>query len=52
MDPAGKRVIILGGGDTATDCMGTALRLNVKTVNAFEILPTPPEMRKPEVSTI
>uniref|UniRef100_A0A914H2C3 Glutamate synthase n=1 Tax=Globodera rostochiensis TaxID=31243 RepID=A0A914H2C3_GLORO len=48
LDPAGKRVIILGGGDTATDCIGTSLRLNAKTVQAFEILPQPAENRKPE----
>lgn len=46
LDPAGKRVIILGGGDTATDCLGTSLRLNAKSIEAFEILPKPPEMRK------
>ncbi|KAL3109867.1 hypothetical protein niasHT_019898 [Heterodera trifolii] len=48
LDPAGKRVIILGGGDTATDCIGTSLRLNAKTVQAFEILPQPAEIRKLE----
>jgi NADPH-dependent glutamate synthase beta subunit-like oxidoreductase len=36
----------LGGGDTATDCIGTSLRLNAKSVKAFEILPQPPEMRR------
>jgi glutamate synthase (NADPH/NADH) len=48
LDPAGKRIVVLGGGDTATDCIGTALRLNAKSINAFEILPMPSEMRKPE----
>lgn len=48
LDPTGKRLIILGGGDTATDCIGTSLRLNAKTVKAFEILPEPPETRKPD----
>ncbi|KAI1717309.1 conserved region in glutamate synthase domain-containing protein [Ditylenchus destructor] len=48
LDPAGKRIIVLGGGDTATDCIGTSLRLNAKSVRAFEILPKPSELRKPE----
>uniref|UniRef100_A0A1I7Z3F6 glutamate synthase (NADH) n=1 Tax=Steinernema glaseri TaxID=37863 RepID=A0A1I7Z3F6_9BILA len=48
LDPAGKRVVILGGGDTATDCIGTCNRLGAKSVRAFEILPQPPESRKPE----
>ncbi|TMS36388.1 hypothetical protein L596_003563 [Steinernema carpocapsae] len=47
LDPAGKRVVILGGGDTATDCIGTCHRLGAKSVRAFEILPEPPESRKP-----
>ncbi|KAI6214865.1 Glutamate synthase [Aphelenchoides besseyi] len=46
LNPAGKRVIVLGGGDTATDCIGTSLRLDAKSVRAFEILPQPPEIRK------
>jgi len=49
LDPASKKVIVLGGGDTATDCIGTSLRLNAKSVQAFEILPQPPSERKPEV---
>uniref|UniRef100_A0A0K0D7T8 Pyr_redox_2 domain-containing protein n=1 Tax=Angiostrongylus cantonensis TaxID=6313 RepID=A0A0K0D7T8_ANGCA len=48
LDAAGKRVVILGGGDTATDCIGTSLRLGAKSVTAFEILPRPPDCRKPE----
>ena len=48
LDPSGKRVIILGGGDTATDCIGTCLRLGAKNVRAFEILPKPSDTRKPE----
>ncbi len=49
LDPAGKRIIVLGGDDTATDCIGTSLRLNAKSIRAFEILPKPSELRKPEV---
>ncbi|CAI5454315.1 unnamed protein product [Caenorhabditis angaria] len=48
LDPAGKKVIILGGGDTATDCIATSNRLGCQTVGAFEILPQPTEGRKPE----
>lgn len=83
LDPAGKRVIILGGWTFACifinytfiflrrwhcnckyhfyphgykyfknnqDCLGTSLRLNAKSIEAFEILPKPPEMRKDDVS--
>jgi glutamate synthase (NADPH/NADH) small chain len=41
----GKRVIILGGGDTGADCLGTSLRQNAKSVHQFEIMPKPPEQR-------
>lgn len=41
----GKRVIILGGGDTGSDCLGTALRQDAKSVHQFELLPEPPQDR-------
>lgn len=41
----GKTVIILGGGDTGSDCHGTALRQGAKQVYSFELLPKPPETR-------
>ncbi len=41
----GKRVIILGGGDTGADCLGTSLRQHAKIVHQFEIMPKPPEQR-------
>jgi glutamate synthase (NADPH/NADH) small chain len=41
----GKAVIVIGGGDTGTDCVGTALRHGAKSVCQFEILPQPPENR-------
>jgi glutamate synthase (NADPH/NADH) small chain len=41
----GKRVIILGGGDTGADCLGTSLRQKAKSVHQFEIMPKPPESR-------
>jgi len=41
----GKRVIILGGGDTGADCLGTSLRQKAKSVHQFEIMPKPPAER-------
>ena len=41
----GKRVIILGGGDTGADCLGTAHRQGAEIVHQFELLPEPPEDR-------
>ena len=41
----GKRVIILGGGDTGADCLGTAHRQGAEVVHQFELLPEPPESR-------
>jgi glutamate synthase (NADPH) small chain len=42
---AGKRVIVIGGGDTGSDCIGTSLRQGAKSVTSFEIMPMPPEGR-------
>ncbi len=42
---AGKSVVIIGGGDTGSDCLGTALRQGAKEVHQFEILPQPPQER-------
>jgi glutamate synthase (NADPH/NADH) small chain len=41
----GKHVIIIGGGDTGADCLGTSLRQGAASVHQFEILPRPPESR-------
>ncbi len=41
----GKRVIIIGGGDTGADCLGTSHRQGAKSVHQFEIMPKPPEER-------
>ena len=41
----GKRVIILGGGDTGADCLGTAHRQGAEVVHQFELLPEPPMER-------
>jgi len=43
----GKNVIIIGGGDTGADCLGTTHRQKAKSVQQFEIMPMPPEMRSP-----
>jgi glutamate synthase (NADPH) small chain len=54
VDPAlailaeGKSVVILGGGDTGADCLGTSLRQSAKVVHQFEIMPKPPEKRAPQ----
>jgi glutamate synthase (NADPH/NADH) small chain len=42
---AGKRVVIIGGGDTGADCLGTAHRQGAASVHQFEIMPRPPEER-------
>jgi glutamate synthase (NADPH) small chain len=42
---AGKHVIIIGGGDTGADCLGTAHRHGAASVTQLEILPRPPEVR-------
>jgi glutamate synthase (NADPH/NADH) small chain len=41
----GKRVVIIGGGDTGADCLGTSLRQSPLSVHQFEIMPKPPEHR-------
>ena len=41
----GKDVVVIGGGDTGADCLGTALRQGARSVTQLEILPHPPENR-------
>ncbi len=41
----GKRVLVIGGGDTGSDCVGTAIRQKAVSVTQIEILPKPPETR-------
>jgi len=43
----GKNVIIIGGGDTGADCLGTSHRQGAKSVHQFEIMPKPPDERAP-----
>jgi glutamate synthase (NADPH/NADH) small chain len=45
IDAAGKNVVIIGGGDTGADCLGTAHRQGAKTITQLEIMPTPPDER-------
>jgi len=42
---AGKRVVIIGGGDTGADCLGTAHRQGARSVHQFELMPRPPDER-------
>jgi glutamate synthase (NADPH/NADH) small chain len=41
----GKNVVVIGGGDTGSDCVGTSNRHGAKSVTQFELLPQPPEER-------
>ena len=45
IDAKGKKVVIIGGGDTGTDCFGTALRQGAVSVTQFDIGPRPPKTR-------
>jgi glutamate synthase (NADPH/NADH) small chain len=44
----GKRVVIIGGGDTGADCLGTSHRQKPASVHQFEIMPMPPADRAPQ----
>ena len=44
----GKRVVIIGGGDTGADCLGTVHRQGAVSVHQFELLPRPPNTRAPD----
>ena len=45
---SGKRVVIIGGGDTGADCLGTSHRQGATHITQFELMPKPPEERSPE----
>ncbi len=45
LNAEGKRVLVIGGGDTGSDCVGTAIRQKALSVIQIEILPRPPETR-------
>jgi len=44
----GKRVVIIGGGDTGADCLGTCHRQKAASIHQFEIMPLPPNERAPQ----
>jgi glutamate synthase (NADPH/NADH) small chain len=44
----GKDVVVIGGGDTGTDCVGTSLRHGCRSITQIEILPRPPLERQPD----
>ncbi len=44
----GKRVVVIGGGDTGSDCVGTAVRQGAESIMQIEILPKPPVGHNPE----
>jgi glutamate synthase (NADPH/NADH) small chain len=46
---AGRKVVILGGGDTGSDCLGTSNRQGAASVHQFELLPQPPDARTPDM---
>lgn len=48
IDAKDKDVIIIGGGDTGTDCVGTSIRHGCRSVMQLEIMPQPPVERKPD----
>jgi glutamate synthase (NADPH/NADH) small chain len=46
IDAAGRHVVVIGGGDTGTDCVGTAIRQGAASVRQLEILARPPDARQ------
>ena len=48
INAAGKNVIVIGGGDTGTDCIGTSMRHRCNSVVNFELMPQPPMERAPD----
>jgi len=45
IDASGRQVVIIGGGDTGNDCIGTSVRHGAKSVSNLELLPQPPPKR-------
>ena len=45
VSPKGKHVLVIGGGDTGNDCVGTVVRLGAKSVTQLEMMPMPPKCR-------
>jgi glutamate synthase (NADPH/NADH) small chain len=46
----GKRVVVIGGGDTGSDCVGTSIRQGAKSVTQLEVMPKPPKMEDKSLS--
>src|SRR5690606_566699 len=46
----GKHVIVIGGGDTGSDCVGTSIRQGAASVTQFELMPQPPEAEDKELT--
>jgi glutamate synthase (NADPH) small chain len=47
LNAEGKKVLVIGGGDTGSDCVGTSVRQKAESVTQIEILPEPPQQRSP-----
>ena len=47
-DAKGRHVVVVGGGDTGNDCIGTVIRMGCKSVTALEMMPKPPIERRPD----
>jgi glutamate synthase (NADPH/NADH) small chain len=46
LSAAGKHVVIIGGGDTGSDCVGTSNRQGARSITQFELLPMPPDVER------
>ncbi len=47
INAAGKNVLVIGGGDTGNDCVGTAMRQGCESVMQLEMMPSPPASPRP-----
>ncbi|CAK0759901.1 Glutamate synthase (NADPH) small chain [Gammaproteobacteria bacterium] len=50
IDASGKHVVVIGGGDTGSDCVGTSIRQGAVSVTQIELLPKPPAQRTEETA--
>ena len=48
INASGRKVLVIGGGDTGNDCIGTSLRQGASSIVSFEIMPQPPNGRAKE----
>jgi glutamate synthase (NADPH) small chain len=49
VDAGGRRVLVIGGGDTGSDCVGTAIRQGAREIHQIELLSRPPARRSPDM---